>query len=238
MSFSVSDGRDFEYASHGPNGLFANRRHLADPRFLRMVAEYARFNRDAKALLASDEEPSLRGWLADLGYSDGFVERLIVPQAAAVWSADPEQLWEFPARFLVQFFDNHGMLGIRERPRWRTVVGGRARYVDAIGRGWAAGCGSQRRSSEIERHADGVALYPAGGRAERFDEVVLAMPQRPGHRGSRRSHARRARIARRVPRTYRAGGAPHRRAAAPAAAAPPGRAGTTTAPTDAGTRRR
>ena len=174
MSFSVSDGRDFEYASHGPNGLFATRRHLADPRFLRMVAEYGRFNRDAKALLASDDEPSLRGWLADLGYSDAFVERLIVPQAAAVWSADPEQLWDFPARFLVQFFDNHGMLGFRGRPRWLTVVGGSRAYVDAI----RARLGGRLRLAtpveRVERTRDGVLVLPRHGRAERFDEVVLA----------------------------------------------------------------
>ena len=74
------------------------------------------------ALLASREDPSLRGWLEDRGYSRAFVERLIVPQAAAVWSADPEQMWRFPARFLAEFFDNHGMLGFAGRPRWRTVA--------------------------------------------------------------------------------------------------------------------
>ena len=49
-----------------------------------------------------------------------------MPQAAAVWSADPAQMWSFPARFLVEFFDNHGMLGLRDRPRWRTVRAARA----------------------------------------------------------------------------------------------------------------
>ena len=53
-----------------------------------------------------------------------FVERLIVPQASAVWSADPRQMWTFPARFLVEFFDNHGMLGFAKRPQWRTIPGG------------------------------------------------------------------------------------------------------------------
>ena len=57
-------------------------------------------------------------------FSDAFVDKLIVPQAAAVWSADPEQMWSFPARFLVQFFDNHGMLDLKERPRWRVIQGG------------------------------------------------------------------------------------------------------------------
>jgi predicted NAD/FAD-binding protein len=175
MSFSVSDGRDFEFAGNGPRGLFANPRHLTDRAFLRMVAEYRRFNDDARALLASDEDPSLLGWLTGLGYSDRFIHGLIAPQAAAVWSTDPAQLWEFPARFLVRFFDNHGMLGLRGRPTWQTVVGGSRTYVEAIVRR----VGPQRFRTgtavlSVTRDDDGVTVVPAGGPPERFDEVVLA----------------------------------------------------------------
>jgi predicted NAD/FAD-binding protein len=177
MSFSVSDGRGrFEYSGSGPNGLFARRAHLADPRFLHMVAEYRRFNADARALLDSDEDPSLREWLGRLGYGDYFVERLIVPQAAAVWSADPAQMASFPARFLVQFFFNHGMLGFRDRPRWRTVSGGAWSYVRAI----VAGLGAERVRlrtpvTAVRRCGDHVLVTPRGGAPERFDEVVLAL---------------------------------------------------------------
>ena len=88
MSFGVSDEHgDFEYASASPSGLFAKRSHLTDPAFLKMLADVPRFQRAARALLASDAEPSLRGWLQDEGFSDVFVERVIVPQASAVWSA-------------------------------------------------------------------------------------------------------------------------------------------------------
>src|SRR5215218_10273924 len=110
MSFGVSDPAGaFEYSSASPNGLYAQRRHLVTPSFQRMVADLVRFNRVARALLTgAGPGPSLRTWLEECRYSRAFVERLIVPQAAAVWSADPRQLWSFPARFLVEFFDNHG----------------------------------------------------------------------------------------------------------------------------------
>ncbi len=174
MSFSVSDGADFEYAGNGPRGLFANPRHLADRRFLKMVAEYARFNADSQKLLDGSEDPSLRDWLAGLDYSDYFVHRLIVPQASAVWSADPEQMWSFPARFLVQFFDNHGLLGFRDRPEWRTVVGGSRRYVEAItGRlGDRVRLGAE--VTAVAREADAVTVTVADREPEGFDEVVLA----------------------------------------------------------------
>src|SRR3954471_23042472 len=148
MSFGVSDGLDFEYNGASPNGLFANRAHLVKPWFHRMVADLLRFNRDALALLrAGGEGPALGHFLEERRYSRAFVERLIVPQAAAVWSADPRQMWSFPARFLIEFFDNHGMLGMRDRPRWRTVAGGSHRYVQALVGSWQA---RVRLSSPVE----------------------------------------------------------------------------------------
>lgn len=174
MSFSVSDGRDFEYAGSGPRALFANPRHLVDRSFLRMVAEYRRFNADARRLLDGDEDPSLRDWLAGLGYSDAFVEKLIVPQAAAVWSADPAQMWTFPARFLVQFFANHGMLSLRDRPTWHTIAGGSRAYVDAIARRLGDRLRLGAEVTAVRRTGDGVDVAVRGAQDERFDVVVLA----------------------------------------------------------------
>jgi predicted NAD/FAD-binding protein len=176
MSFGVADAvGDFEYNGASPNGLYAKRAHLVSPAFQRMVLELPRFNRAARALLASDGAgPSLRDWLAQGGYSRMFVERLIVPQAAAVWSADPAQLWSFPARFLVEFFDNHGVLGLRGRPQWRTVAGGSRRYVDAIVRPLGRRVRLSTPVRAIARHADHVEVAPRGGEPERFDHVVIA----------------------------------------------------------------
>ena len=170
MTFSVADEHgDFEYNGSSPNGLFAKRAHLVTPWFHRMVADLVRFNQDARRLLASREDPSLRGWLEDRGYSTAFVDRLIVPQAAAVWSADPAQMRNFPARFLVEFFDNHGMLGFRDRPQWRTVRGGSKRYVEALTRPFADRLRLATPVREIARHEDHVTVD-----GERFDHVIVA----------------------------------------------------------------
>ena len=176
MSFAVSDERgEFEYSSASVNGLFANRRHMASPSFLRMLAEVRRFQRAARDLLgAGGDGPSLGHWVEQLRFSRHFVDRLIVPQASAVWSADPRQMWTFPARFLAEFFDNHGMLGLRDRPQWRTVAGGSARYVDALIRPWRHRLRLSTPVRSIERHDDHVTVRPRGGDPERFDEVVLA----------------------------------------------------------------
>ena len=134
MGFSVSDGRgEFEWASTGPRGVFARPGHVFDRRFHRMLRDLVRFNREARKLVGSrGSGPSLRRFLADGGYSEYFVERLLVPQASAVWSADPDQMWRFPARFLAEFFDNHRVLELRGRPSWRSIKGGSRRYVEAL----------------------------------------------------------------------------------------------------------
>jgi uncharacterized protein len=177
MSFAVSDERgDFEYASTSANGLFAKRAHLAAPWFHRMLADVVRFQHAARALISgrADGRVSLGDWVEQLRFSRPFIDRVIVPQASAVWSADPRQMWSFPARFLAEFFDNHGMLGLRDRPRWRTVTGGSARYVEALTAPWRDRLRLSTPVHSIERRDDHVLVRPRGSAPERFDEVIVA----------------------------------------------------------------
>ncbi len=175
MSFSVSDGRGrFEYAGT-PLGLFARPSHLLSPSFLGMLRDWRRFNREARALIGMNgTAPSLGLWLEQKGFSRNFIERLIVPQASAVWSADPEQMWSFPASFMAEFFDNHGMFSLRDRPRWRTVRGGSVRYVEAIAAPWRNRIRLRAAVRGIVRLGDRVRVEADGCETEDFDEVVIA----------------------------------------------------------------
>jgi predicted NAD/FAD-binding protein len=174
MSFSVSDGRDFEY-SGTPRGIFARPANLLSPSFLGMLRDWRRFNREAQALIGMNgTAPSLGQWLEERGFSEHFVERLIVPQASAVWSADPEQMWSFPASFMAEFFDNHGMFSLRDRPRWQTVAGGSRSYVEAITAPWRDRVRPRAPVRRIERLDDRVRIEADGCESEDFDEVVIA----------------------------------------------------------------
>jgi len=175
MSFSVAAAEyDFEY-SGTPRGLFGQRSNLTRPWFLRMVREYRQFNSDARDLLRTgDSTTSLGHFLEQRGYSRPFIDRLLVPQASAVWSADPSQMWSFPAGFLCEFFDNHGMLALSGRPKWRTVTGGSQRYVDALIAPLRDRIHTSAPVVAIERDRDGVDVTVAGCDPLRFDEVVIA----------------------------------------------------------------
>jgi uncharacterized protein len=176
MSFSVSDGRgEFEYNGASANGLFARRSSLVRPSFHRMVRDLLRFNREAPALIGlNGSGPTLLDFLDEGGYSREFVDRLIVPQASAVWSADPRDLRSFPAALLAEFFDNHGMFGFTGRPRWRTVVGGSSRYVERLTAPMRDRLRLSTPVARIERFPDRVEVTPARGGPERFDQVIVA----------------------------------------------------------------
>jgi predicted NAD/FAD-binding protein len=176
MSFSVSDGNGFEYNGASANGLFARRSNLVRPSFHRMVRDLLRFNREAPALIGlNGSGPSLGEFLESGGYSREFVDQLIVPQASAVWSADPRQMWTFPASLLAEFFNNHGMFGLSDRPSWRTIAGGSARYVEMLTAPFADRIRLACPVDRVERFDDRVEVTPRGAQAEPFDEVVLAV---------------------------------------------------------------
>jgi len=144
-----------------------------------MILDLLRFNRELRRLLTQTEderavEESLGSFLDRHRFSRTYVERLIVPQASAVWSADPRQMRTFPVRFLAEFFANHGMLGFRDRPDWSTVAGGSARYVDALTAPFLDGIRLSTPVRTIARHAEHVEVSATGGEPERFDHVIVA----------------------------------------------------------------
>jgi len=185
MSFSVKgEDEDFEYAGT-PRGLFCQPSNLLSPHFQRMIADLLRFNRELRRLLARDQTgvgvqdraphgESLQDFLVRRRFSEVFIRRLIVPQVSAVWSADPRQISSFPVRFLAEFFANHGMLGFRDRPRWSTVAGGSARYVEALTRPLHERIRLDSPVHSITRAEDHVEIVAAGQQAERYDQVVIA----------------------------------------------------------------
>ena len=127
MSFAVSldDGR-YEYSGSGIGSLLGQPANLASPSHWRMVLDTLRFFRESPRLLeaAGDEHLTLGQYLTTSGYSDAFVSRHILPMAAAIWSTPTRDVLAFPVAAFMRFFANHGLLQVRDRPEWRSVIGG------------------------------------------------------------------------------------------------------------------
>ncbi len=173
LSVSAPDG-SFEFAGTA-RGLFAQPTNLLRPKFLRMLRDQLRFNRDARQTIGRRGGPSVGEFVRDMGYSDWFMERIVMPEVSAVWSSDPAAVWDFPVSFLAEFLDNHGQLELSGRPQWRTVVGGSRSYVNAIADELGDSLRLGSRVRRVERLATGgVAVTADGAEAEVFDEVVIA----------------------------------------------------------------
>ena len=175
MSFSVSDGGGFEYTGRNLSGLFADRRNLFRPGFLRMLAEVPVLQRRLRRLIGSDDEMTLDDFVAREGFSPELREKVLVPMVASVWSADEDGMSRFPARFLARFLDNHGLLDLADRPQWRTVEGGSRTYVDRLlGQVPEDRLRTNCPIESVGRIPGGVVVKPCGRPAETFDQVILA----------------------------------------------------------------
>ena len=175
MSFSVRDeSSGLEYNGTSLNGLFSQRSNLLRPSFLGMVRDILRFNHEAPALLCSPgTEIGLGSFLERGRYGRAFVENYIVPMGAAIWSTDPETMLGFPARFFIRFLQNHGMLSINNRPVWRVIRGGSARYVEKLTASFRERIRLNSPVEKVLRHKGGVFIKARARAEERFDAVFI-----------------------------------------------------------------
>jgi len=176
MSFGVSDEPSgIEWKGTSVNTMFAQRRNLVRPSFLRMLGDVGRFNRMARALLdrSAGAGLSLGDLLEGREWSPQFLDWYLVPMGSAIWSADPSAFLDMPAVMFARFFANHGLLELGNQPDWRTVVGGSKRYVDAILDPLGKSVRLDEPVTKITRGAHEVEVHTAHG-PERFDQLVVA----------------------------------------------------------------
>jgi uncharacterized protein len=176
MSFGVHCERTgLAYEGGSLRGLFAQPRNLLRPAFLGMLRDALRFYREATALLdAPVAKLSLGEWLAGRGYGETFLERHLLPMGAAIWSCEPGKVADFPALAFARFFANHGLLQLRDRPQWRCVDGGSARYVERLIAPFRERVHLREAVRGVSRDPGGVELSLACGARARFDRVVFA----------------------------------------------------------------
>ncbi len=176
MSFSVRcDVSHLEYNGTSLNGLFAQRRNLLRPRFYRMLHDILRFNRDSLALLATDDESLTVGeYLAQVKYGREFREQYLLPMGSAIWSCPPETFARFPIRFVVEFYRNHGLLNVTERPTWRVICGGSQAYVKELTRPFQQLIRLNTPVLAVRRFDDRVEVVSAQFGQQQFDHVVFA----------------------------------------------------------------
>ncbi len=176
MTFAVSlNGGGYEYSGSGAQGLFGQLSNVVNADHWRMVRDIRRFFREAEALrlTAEDTTISLGDWLRQRHYSEAFVDRHILPMAAAIWSAPKVEMLGYPAATFARFFAHHGLLQVRNRPEWRTVEGGSRAYVERIRADFNGTIPQHARVVRVTRNDD-VTIQTEDGELQRFDRCLLA----------------------------------------------------------------
>ncbi len=176
MSWSLRcDACDLEYAGT-PRGIAAQPRNLADPRYVRFVADILRFNRLGRRIADDSRRTNLTigNFVHMVGFTHEFTHHYLAPMAAAIWSTGTGPVLDFPLDTLLTFFDNHGLLGVTTHHPWRTVRGGTSTYIPALTAPYRDGIRTGDAVVAISRDTRGVDVRTASGATDRFDHVVVA----------------------------------------------------------------
>ena len=176
MSFSVKcETTGLEYNGTSLNGLFAQRLNLLKPSFLLMVKDILRFNRDAKEFLTdSVEEITFGEFLNRGGYSNALKNNYALPMASAIWSAKSKVIENANFRFFAQFFENHGMLNISDRPQWRVIKGGSKQYTLKLIESITNKIRINSPVDKIIRKNKGIEVVYNKQQKELYDRVIIA----------------------------------------------------------------
>jgi predicted NAD/FAD-binding protein len=182
MSFSVQvPQQGLEWSGCDLNTVFAQRRNLVRPRFLRMLADIVRFNRLATGIAERGAEAELAEPIGDFlgrhGFGVAFRDWYFLPMIGCIWSCPTDQMLRFPVATMIRFCHNHGLIQVTDRPQWHTVRGGAKHYVDKLLRSIP--------DARLRSPVRSVKRLPPGGGSggvtvatdqgsERYDEVVLA----------------------------------------------------------------
>jgi len=177
MSFGASiDGGRLEYALHGPDAFFAQRQNALNPRFIRMLRDIFKFNKNALRV-AEDRTLKIGEFLSVLGTGRYFRDYYLAPLSGAIWSTPTEKIMDFPAHAMVNFFENHALLNYSGQHQWYTVEGGSISYVTRLERAMrdrGVEIRLQATVAGVRRHGPGADVKSPGGDWESFDEVVFA----------------------------------------------------------------
>lgn len=177
MSFSCyNEASGMAYAGTGLSGLFARRRDVLSPSHWRFIAGILRFSRRTRELHHAGqlEGLSLGEFCERERIPKKVIEDYVLPMASAIWSTPFSGIRDFPMASIARFYDNHGLLSLKDRPTWYTVAGGSHTYVKRFLETFTGmvrtGCGIKR----VTRLENGVQLELEDGSTEAFDEVVIA----------------------------------------------------------------
>ena len=175
MSFSVSiKDTNVEYGGSGFNAIFANKKNLLNFKFLKMINEIINFYKTAPSLINTETSNATLGdYLKSSKLSKYFIEYHIIPMVAAIWSMPFQKAKEMPLKLFLNFFTNHGLFKLKNRPQWYTVSNRSRTYVKKVLEKISGEVFKNYKVSKILRNENNVRIL-IGNEYLDYDHVILA----------------------------------------------------------------
>ena len=175
MSFSVSiKDTNVEYGGSGFNAIFANKKNLLNFKFLKMINEIINFYKTAPSLINTEtSNVTLGDYLKSSKLSKYFIEYHIIPMVAAIWSMPFQKAKEMPLKLFLNFFTNHGLFKLKNRPQWFTVSNRSRTYVKKVLEKISGEVFKNYKVSKILRNENNVRIL-IGNEYLDYDHVILA----------------------------------------------------------------
>ncbi len=178
MSFSVSvKNSSIEYSGNGLKGLFTNKYNIFNFNFIKMIIEIFDFYKMADTMKKENFiNETLGEFLQNKKISNYFINFHIIPMVSAIWSMPTHLAYEMPMSLFINFFQNHGLFKIKNRPQWYTVSGRSKIYVKKILETISGEYFKNYKISNVLRNKNGVRLY-YGSANEYFeyDKIIFAV---------------------------------------------------------------
>lgn len=177
MSFAAQVMQDgLEYCGSSLNQLFAQRRRLFSPRYLRFLLHLNAFNKSCLEVLEKPEwqQLSIAEYLHKKGYTRDLLNWYILPMSSALWSTPPDTTAKFPVLTLVRFFHNHGFLGLHTQFQWYTVDGGSEEYKKRLIAPFRQRIQICNGIRSVRRTEAGVEVRDSKGQLHLFDKLIIA----------------------------------------------------------------
>lgn len=176
MTFGVkSDRTGLEYQGGSLSSFFAQRANLLRARHYRLLMEILRFQKLARqSEKEMSTEVSVAQFVSKHGFSHAFMEQFFQPLGSAIWSCPAQQFENFPARFVIEFYRHHGLLSLRDRPRWKVILGGSRNYVAAMQKKMDISIKTGTAVTGIQRGPRGIEITTRKQGTSHYDHAILA----------------------------------------------------------------
>jgi uncharacterized protein len=177
MSFSVQHvPTGLEYCGSGLNGLFAQRKNIFSPSYIKMLLDISRFNKESIEILDKPEYEnySLGKYIKEFGFGEDMLWKYLIPMSSAVWSTPMEQMLDFPIVTLIRFFKNHGFLGLNTQHQWYTLENGSQSYRELLIKPFRERIHIDSGVKNVARKEGKAEITLVNGKTMELDKVIFA----------------------------------------------------------------